>query len=125
MVDCGEYVGGLARVAQHVLELTSCDVLIWGGLYMQGAAGPKQSKKLVLIGKCSLGPSLYTFFGTMECSQYHYEGIVSMCFVGRARSGHDFVNFDEIFKPLGGGGHCKAAAANIRFDPAYPEVSNN
>lgn len=36
VVDCHEYVGGLARVAQHVLELTSCDVLVWGGLYIQG-----------------------------------------------------------------------------------------
>lgn len=83
IVDCQEYVGGLARVAQHVLELTSCDVLVWGGLYVQGA-GRKQTRRLVLIG--------------------------------RARSGVNFVNFDEIFKPLGGGGHMKAAAANIKFD---------
>lgn len=83
IVDCQEYVGGLARVAQHVLELTSCDVLVWGGLYVQGS-GRKQTRRLVLIG--------------------------------RARSGVKFVNFDEIFKPLGGGGHMKAAAANIKFD---------
>lgn len=83
VVDCHEYVGGLARVAQHVLELTSCDVLVWGGLYVQGS-GRKQTKRLVLIG--------------------------------RARSGVNFVDFDEIFRPLGGGGHMKAAAANIKFE---------
>ncbi|EWM29703.1 polynucleotide adenylyltransferase region [Nannochloropsis gaditana] len=90
VVDCQEYVGGLARVAQHVLELTSCDVLVWGGLYVQGS-GRKQTRRLVLIG--------------------------------RARSGVNFVNFDEIFKPLGGGGHMKAAAANIKFgeDPAFAQ----
>lgn len=89
VVDCHEYVGGLARVAQHVLELTSCDVLVWGGLYVQGS-GRKQTRRLVLIG--------------------------------RARSGVNFVDFDEIFKPLGGGGHMKAAAANIKFDdPASSE----
>lgn len=83
VVNCQEYVGGLARVAQHVLEMSSCDVLVWGGLYVQGA-GRKQTRRLVLIG--------------------------------RARSGVNFVNFDEIFKPLGGGGHMKAAAANIKLD---------
>lgn len=89
VVDCQEYVGGLARVAQHVLELSSCDVLVWGGLYVQGA-GRKQTRRLVLIG--------------------------------RARSGVNFVNFDEIFKPLGGGGHMKAAAANIKLeDPEHAE----
>lgn len=41
--------------------------------------------------------------------------------IGRARSGISWVDFDEIFKPLGGGGHMKAAAANIKFDPD-PEV---
>jgi hypothetical protein len=40
--------------------------------------------------------------------------------IGRARSGVSWVDFDEIFKPLGGGGHMKAAAANIKFDD--PEV---
>ena len=51
VLDCQEYVGGLARVVQHVLELTSCDILLWGGLYVQGV-GPKRSKRLVLIGVC-------------------------------------------------------------------------
>jgi c-di-AMP phosphodiesterase-like protein len=39
---------------------------------------------------------------------------------GRARNGLDFINFDEIWGALGGGGHRKAAAANIKFDD--PEV---
>lgn len=49
VVNCGEYVGGLARVAQHVLELSSCDVLVWAGLYVQGS-GARQSRRLVVIG---------------------------------------------------------------------------
>jgi hypothetical protein len=36
---------------------------------------------------------------------------------GRARSGAELVDLNAIFGPLGGGGHLKAAAANIKMDP--------
>jgi hypothetical protein len=36
----------------QVLELTSCDVLIWAGAYTQG-----QHEKLVLIGACVPHPA--------------------------------------------------------------------
>mmetsp|Transcript_5093 Transcript_5093/g.7034 ORF Transcript_5093/g.7034 Transcript_5093/m.7034 type:complete len:623 (-) Transcript_5093:202-2070(-) len=49
LIGCTGYINGLARVAQNVLELTNCDVLLMGAVYSQKVG--KDANNMIVIGR--------------------------------------------------------------------------
>jgi tRNA nucleotidyltransferase (CCA-adding enzyme) len=80
-----EYVQGLSSLAGRLISLTESDVLLLAAVYPSGEAGVD---RLSIIGRSrSRSPSI-------------------------AQSQE--INLGKLLKPLGGGGHAKAAAATLR-----------
>mmetsp|Transcript_45821 Transcript_45821/g.74932 ORF Transcript_45821/g.74932 Transcript_45821/m.74932 type:complete len:332 (+) Transcript_45821:583-1578(+) len=49
LLGCTGYINGLARVAQNMLDLTNCDVLLMGAVYTQKV--DRQANHMVVIGR--------------------------------------------------------------------------
>ncbi len=84
MLEVDRHIPGLSSLAAWVMSLTNTDVLLLAVHYPVNEAG---EERLTVIGRCR---------GSAGATST--EGI----------------DLDELFKPLGGGGHPKAAALSIR-----------
>lgn len=92
LVETSDFVKGSAHVAQVVLELSNVDAFLFGVATPATRAG----RRAAAAGEQTDG----------------VDKQVSL--IGRARSSADGVDFSAIFRPHGGGGHCKAASASVR-----------
>lgn len=91
IVETSDFVKGSAHVAQVVLELSNVDAFLLGVATPATRAG----RRAAAAGDAA-----------------DVDKQVSL--IGRARSSADGVDFCAIFRPHGGGGHCKAASASVR-----------
>ncbi|NMG21804.1 CBS domain-containing protein [Brasilonema bromeliae] len=80
------FVPGLSSLASQLMELTEIDALL---LFHEYGLAEDESR-LTVIGRCSRGAA--------PLGRSHIQGI----------------NLNELFQPLGGGGHSQAASLNLR-----------
>lgn len=98
------FVKGMSIVAADLLEIGNLDVLIVVYVNCRGRKGRKKKKKMDDGDYC--GP----------------EELKQVSVIGRAKARVDGVDFREIFKDLGGGGHARAASASAKMTEAEAEV---
>jgi tRNA nucleotidyltransferase (CCA-adding enzyme) len=95
------FVPGLSSLAARLLDLTETDALILGNVYKYGENDSKRS-------------------ATPESKEHPVSNRLTI--IGRSRI--DGTNLNQLFQPLGGGGHARAASLATRdVDPV--ETLNN
>jgi tRNA nucleotidyltransferase (CCA-adding enzyme) len=89
LLSVEEYIPGLSNLASHLLSLTEADVLLLAARYAVGS----DEERLTVIGR------------SHSRGEWRFDG-------------SEGIDLGELFRPLGGGGHPRAAALTLRgVDP--------
>jgi tRNA nucleotidyltransferase (CCA-adding enzyme) len=99
-----DYVPGLSSLVTRLLELTESDALLLGA--EDGGKGNRELEIENPEGEFAVDPS----------------SLSSLTVIGRSHI--EGTNLNELFQPLGGGGHSQAAAVRLR-DVNPPRLSSN
>ena len=99
-----DYVPGLSSLASRLVELTESDALLLAAEY-PGREGERE------MGRRGNGEKIRPNSGTTS-SPSHPLTLSYLTVIGRSRI--EGTNLNELFQPLGGGGHSQAAAMRLR-----------
>ncbi len=107
LLDTPDYTPGLSSLVSRLVELTETDALLLAAEYPQGAQVGKSQR--LEAGKLKVESDAALSEDNLEPSTF-------LTVIGRSRI--EGTNLNELFQPLGGGGHSQAAAVRLRdVDP--------
>src|SRR5919199_6849695 len=114
MLKTADFVPGLSGLASRLVELTESDALLMAAEYPQELKVGKlkvessnQSSNLQPSTQSNLQPS-----NLQPSTQSNLQPSTYLTVIGRSRI--EGTNLNELFQPLGGGGHSQAASMRLR-----------
>jgi tRNA nucleotidyltransferase (CCA-adding enzyme) len=110
MLKTADFVPGLSGLASRLVELTESDALLLAAEYPQGLKVGKLNQGLQ-VGKLKVESSKHSS-NLQPSTQSNLQPSTYLTVIGRSRI--EGTNLNELFQPLGGGGHSQAAAVRLR-----------